>query len=262
MSMHNYLYSHREQTPEWLTRYEVEDDCPYQDFLSSRVVYYPGNGTDGQPIQLFSSTHSAHCFVYADYGLSQQFLESELDHKEKNFRGYHTLDRIHVSIRKLFSVHSKFSYHYFKREVYGYPKRNLFSKGFNGISPYGFIEILERNHDYSDEHGPERLAILFLGLDGIASYAALFCQRGSISPPFAVVLQQHGFSGNYDTFERGGLLEHIVATSGVYPSWLLVARGTESWKGFSQVQDVYAVIGGMYASRRYLYSRNLGVACA
>ena len=257
MLMCDYLYTRSEKTPEWLTSYKVGDNFPYLDFLSSRIVYYPGHGADGQPIQLFSSSHSAHCYVYADYGLSRKSLESDLDHPTKGFRGYYTLDRIDVSVRNLFSVHRKLSYHYFKRDVFGYPKRNLFSKGFNGIPPYGFIEILERNHDYSDEHGPERLAILFLGLDGIVSYDALFCQKGSISPPFVVVLQQHGFSGNYDTFERGGLLEHIVTTSRVYPSWLLVARGTESWAGFSKVQNVGAVTGGMYATRRYLYTRDL-----
>jgi hypothetical protein len=36
-------------------------------FLSSRVVYYPGAGNDGQPFELFGGAHAACCFVHADY---------------------------------------------------------------------------------------------------------------------------------------------------------------------------------------------------
>ena len=35
-------------------------------------------------------------------------------------------------------------------------------------TPFGFLEVLERDHEFDDNHGARRLAILFLGADGIA----------------------------------------------------------------------------------------------
>ena len=93
MSLHEYLQNQQEEIPHWLDQFE--DGAPFlpQQFFGSRVVYYPGSGTDGHPVQLFGSTHSAHSFVYADYRLNQADLESELEHPRYGFRGYHTLAR-------------------------------------------------------------------------------------------------------------------------------------------------------------------------
>lgn len=45
-----------------------------------------------------------------------------------------------------------------------------------GSKPYGFLEVLERDAELGPEHGAARLAIIFLGADGHATYDALFCQ--------------------------------------------------------------------------------------
>lgn len=46
-------------------------------------------------------THSAHCFVYADYGKTQTDIENELDDEKYAFRGYSTLRRAPLSERDL-----------------------------------------------------------------------------------------------------------------------------------------------------------------
>ena len=69
------------------------------------------------------------------------------------------------------------------------------------------LEILQRESGLNDAHGPSRLAILFLGADAIATYDALFCQGDGTRSPYVVVLQDHGFGGNYDSFGEGGTLE-------------------------------------------------------
>ena len=64
---------------------------------------------------------------------------------------------------------------------------------------------MERKPEYDEAHGPKRLAIIFLFADGIASYDALFCQSRNKCEPFGVLLQDHGFGGNYDKFGMGGI---------------------------------------------------------
>ena len=129
---------------------------------------------------------------------------------------------------------------------------------FAAAPAFGFLEILERDPEFDDGHGARRLAILFLGADGIAAYNALFCQEGNVAVPFAVVVQDHGFGGNYDRFGRGGLLEGLAARCNVIPRWLLVAENTDPWEGFVRVPEVDGDRGGMHATLRFLYERREG----
>ena len=249
MSLNEYLQRQPEEMPHWLDQFE--DGAPFsrQQFFGSRVVYYPGSGTDGHPVQLFGSTHSAHSFVYADYGLRQADLEAELEHPRYGFCGYHTLARLQLQQTDL--VPAGCIYHIRAEEIQ--PGMYGFATVIN--APFGFLEILERDSDRDDNYGARRLAILFLGADGIATYDALFCQRHSTSAPFAVVLQDHGFGGNYDSFGRDSLLERIATRCNVIPRWLLVADNTEPWLGFERVNNVDGDSGGMHNNLRFLYER-------
>ena len=243
----NFLQGHRERIPAWLDRFTDGDPFPLQEFFSSRVVYYPGSGTDGHPVKLFGSTHSAHTFVYVDYGLNQARVEEELssEFEGRNFRGYHTLSRLHLQEGDLCPG--------LWNAPYRYPSGN-----FAIAPPYGFLEILERSPTLGDDHGALRLAILFLGVDGIAAFDALFCQGNFRKDQLIVVLQDHGFGGNYDRFGRGGLME-LAATRNMFdpvrPLWLLVAENTSAWSGFTQVRNVHCCIGGQHSHKRYLYVR-------
>jgi len=245
MTLKEYLERQREDLPGWLGGFTLSDAFPREQFFASRVVYYPGSGTDGHPVKLFGSTHSAHCFVYADYGVPQQQIEGQLAAR-RGFRGYHTFARLQLCERDL--VPGGWTPHVGPDEVLR--DKNHFAN----VAPFGFLEVLERNANLNDTHGARRLAVLFLGADGIATYDAIFCQkRGTV--PFAVLLQDHGFGGNYDKFGRGGLLESIVMRSQCLPSWLLVAEYTTAWQGFDRVPDVEGDRGGMHRTLRLLYER-------
>ena len=246
MTLYEYLRELREEIPPWLHQFRAGDGFPSQDFFGSRVVYYPGSGTDGHPVKVFGATHSAHSFVYADYHVTQDNLENELGHPNHGFRGYHTLARLQLLESNL--VPRGWTAH-----VDGPTDRYRF--GTRAPAPFGFLEVLERDGEFDDNHGARRLAILFLGADGIAAYDALFCQEHSDSTPFAVVLQDHGFGGNYDRFGRDGLLERIVRRCNVAPHWLLVAENTVPWHGFGQVPDVDGDRGGMHNMLRFLHER-------
>ena len=104
--------------------------------------------------------------------------------------------------------------------------------------------VLEREEARGDDHGPKRFAILHVGGDGYATFDALFCQKDS-TPPYAVLLQNHGSGGNWNPegFGAGSMLWRL-ATQEVesLPKWLLVAiANTEPWPGYS-VFPMYATV--------------------
>jgi hypothetical protein len=232
--------------PRWLAQFNNGDSFNREHFFASRIVYYPGSGTDGQPVKLFGSTHSAHCYVYADYGITQAHLEAELGNPSHGFSGYHTLARVQLSEKDL--APRGWRSHVDPEHM----SQN--DRGLINTLPFGFLEVLERDHALDDSHGAHRLAILFLGADGIAAYDALFCQENG-TPPFAVVLEDHGFGGNYDRFGCGGLLERIAKTCDAIPQWLVVAKNTKPWAGFSRIPEVTGDPGGMHHTPRYIYVR-------
>jgi hypothetical protein len=97
--------------------------------------------------------------------------------------------------------------------------------------------------------------VIFLAADGFAAYEALFCQPPGSTPPFAVVVQDHGFGGNYDRFGRGGHLERIARELNAYPRFLWSAESEGSWEGYSRVSGAGAAMGGMHGNARYLWER-------
>lgn len=244
MIMHEYLKNDQETIPTWLLEIKEGDKFPRDDFFKSRIVFYPGSHTDGHAVKVFGSTHSAHSFIYVDYGVTQEVLETELINH--GFLGYENLIRIQLSERDL-APYGWVPSVYFKPNYPINYAADLKEKA------YSFLQILERKPEYDEAHGPKRLAILFLFADGIATYDALFCQSRNKSTPFAILLQDHGFGGNYDKFGRGGLMEKIASHAKIKPTYLLVGENTEPWLEYSKLENIIADHGGMHNSARFLY---------
>jgi hypothetical protein len=245
MSIHEYLRTRaREELPNWLARHRPGDRFDRDAFFNSHVVFYPGSGTDGHPVELFGTTHSAHTFIYADYGVTADRVKQELAPGGHPFAGYRSLDRIQLQMQDLTPRGWK-------------PHAGAQDYGFVSTAPYGFVEILERTEDKADQHGPRLLAVLFLGADGIATYDALFCQGDGTPGPLAVLIEDYGFGGMFrgGRFGRGDLLERIATQCTVMPRWLLVAENSEPWEGFTRVAEVEGDTGGMHHRMRYLHTR-------
>jgi hypothetical protein len=244
--MYEYLKNDKEPIPSWLLEIKEGDKFSRDDFFSSRIVFYPGSYTDGHAVKVFGSTHAAHSFVYVDYLISQEELESEL--VQHAFLGYENLFSIQLSANDLAPYGWTPTIHF----TPSYP----FNAADKMREVYSFLQILERKPEYDEEHGPKRLAILFLFADGIATYDALFCQARNKSEPFAVLLQDHGFGGNYDKFGMGGLMERIALHTQIKPTYLLVSEDTMPWRDYIKIENIQPDQGGMYNTTRYLYKKN------
>ena len=247
--------------PTWLANYKKGDSINLNEVFSSNLVYYPGSGYDGQPVKTCVQSSCSHVFIYVDYGISRKDLENNLVHP--GFPGYSILDTIefsekdlapkgwypHVNTWKKILVNDKELYSLVNFVRYAIKRRGMAI----GEEPYSFMYIFERQEGLTDEHGAKRFAVIFLFTDGIINYDALFANK-NIQTPFLMVLQDHGWGGNYDKFGKGGLMEKIAIETNVFPKMLIVGDNTDSWSGYKKV-DCESVKGGEPQHFRYLFER-------
>ena len=229
------LQKYAEPLPEWLAG-SGAPDFDRERFFASRTVYYPGCGFDGHPVKLCSLSHAAHTFVYVDLGIGEGEIMEELRDPVYGFRGYNRIHSEHVSEETLRP--GGWRAHVAPHEAV---HAGDFAGGF--ADPFARFVVLEREEGLDRHHGPRRLAILFVGGDGFATFDALYCQGDGTPTPFMIILQDHGLGGNYGRFGGGGLLERVAMRQQIGPSLLLVADNTVPWHGYHEL-DAEAEPGG------------------
>ena len=234
-----------EPLPAWL-----DTDGPpafdRRNFFGSRTVYYPGSGGDGQPVKLCALSHAAHSFIYVDYGVGWITISGWLHDPQRQFRGYAITHQEDVPEHVLRP--GGWTAHVLQGEA---ANSGRFRRSF--VKPYARLIVLDRQGD-DDDHGPRRLAILFIGGDGIASYDALYCQGDGTPPPFLALVQDY-FGRYRDRFDKDSVLERIVRRSHVQPEFLLVGRGSRPWRGYVDT-GALADPGGQNGRPRRLFRRS------
>lgn len=248
MNMVEFLSQHAQACPDWLRAVTPGGPLPLQAFLKERTVFYPGCGLDGHPMKVFGSARAAHCFVYADYWMKRDDVVAAIDgcRPDTGVRGYRPVARFDLRLQD-FPVRwepgmSRFA----PREVpWTYQ---------NAVKPYAFLQVWERLPEMGPSWGADRLAMLMLGADAHAVYEGLFCQPGGATQLYGILLQDHGFGGNYDRFGRDGLSARIAQHYQVFPEWQLVAdANTRAWDGYARVADVESSFGS--GRHRFLHRR-------
>ena len=87
MDLITMLQRNPEPLPEWLR--EPAPAFDRTSFFGSRTVYYPGAGSDGQPVKLCARAHAAHAFIYVDYHVSMTKIRNSVRGiEDPGFRGY------------------------------------------------------------------------------------------------------------------------------------------------------------------------------
>ena len=241
----------KEKRPEWLYAH-AQPRFNRNAFFGSRTIYYPGSGDDGQPVKFCALSHVAHAFVYVDQEYRWDTLAKRLADPEHGFSGYEPVHHEDVSQNQLRP--GGWTRHVEPEDVERSKSfRDFFAK------PFARFAVLERQGD-DEDHGPRRIAILFICGDGFASFDALYCQENDVPPvppPFLIVIQDHKYvfpGGNYDRFDRGRLLERIACRTGVLPEFLLVANRSNPWSGYMDTGAV-AEPGGILGHPRRLFRR-------
>lgn len=246
------LSEDQEPLPEWLQQPEPPFDR--KNFFGHRTVYYPGWGNDGDPVRVCAKSHAAHAFIYVDYGVPMGDIHNRV-HKiaDDGFLGY-SVEREDELAEPVLRPGG------WTPHVRPFELPEDYDDWIGANEQFRLYVVLGREDDRDESHGPKRLAVLFIGGDGHATYDALYCQNDNTPAPFLVVVQDHGMGGNYSRFERGGLLEGIAAECNVYPKWLLVGsvdvngHNYEPWDGYTDTWTAPDRQGAVGNPRR-LYRR-------
>lgn len=182
----------------------------------------------------------------ADYLVERASVAAELCHPSRSFRGYRPLVIQNLRQQDL-TPHGWMPHHSARKSR------------FASVTPYAMLVILQRDALLDEGHGPARLALLFLGADGHATYDALYCQHHTgIRPPFGILLQDHGFGGNYSRWGKEGIMHDLASTMHVYPDFLLIGPWTTPWDGYAEIAGALPERGGMHNQWRQLYAKQNG----
>lgn len=243
----DYLKMYGEEMPMWLRCYRPGNHVSFSDFMEGRVAYYPGSGLDACLVDVAASAGCVHSFLYVDYYTRRKDIESFLE--GRGFRGYRSIGRVEF----LESDLMPYGQH---RLDFDYKPRYENATAFvnRAETPYCFMEILERCQHYGSETSSGRIAITFLFADGIMTYYQLFVREYRKSP-WLFLLIDHGFGGNYDVFGGGGLLEKIIIEHCCSPKFVLCYKYNSIWPGYTTVEGLESVRGGMHDDERILYER-------
>ena len=221
--------------PQWLTDYRPGLSVSFDEFMSGRVGYYPGSYDDGNLVKVGNIAHCVHSYLYVDYLMRKSDILKSID--RDGFKGYHPLGSVEWTASD-FTNDGKFPL----------DRTKAINKE---EEPYCFMTVFERDSDKDDDWGAERFAFAFLFSDGIETYRKVFCDKYH-KAPYLILIQDHGFGGNYDRFGRGGLLDQIRTEANVNPDFMLCCFNTPVWDGYRQIPG-FSTNGGCTRFQRNLY---------
>ena len=184
--------------------------------LNDSTLYYPGAGIDNHPIRVFESLGIINTYIYVDYLLPKDYIVKSLN--DNFIEGYHLYDVQDVTFKE-FKI-NKYVHHY---KLTDEDLKRMPSK--SELQSYVMVAIFE-----SDDL-KRRFSLIYLGADAFATYDILF-QNYKI--PTAIVIQDHGFGCNYNSFGGEGALFEIASKLKAFPKYMLRSTNTVCWKDYYQ----------------------------
>ncbi len=191
---------------------------PLDDMLKDSV-YYPASNEDGTPIKLCNTTWrrlGVDSYVYCDFLLSvEDFLA-----QAHTMHGYHVLGHRLLDLSEY--VPEGWKLECVPKSVDG--RRGGYHDTFlggEGPEHKACWVVFERDAVKTEIHGPERLSVLYVCGEGLATFQQLYCSR-RIAPKMICFIQCWGFAGNWTDFSACGAPFHLTLRKyrECVPEWL------------------------------------------
>ena len=224
MEENNVFLNEQQEMPTWLKNYKMGKKININSILKNRLVYYPGSFVDIHPVIVFNELNSVHTYLYVDYGHKKEDIIAAMKNEVcERLYTYDIYDVCEFNINDIeFEENTP---HFFPND-----KELELINSFSQKEEYGLLFVFERN--VSDEKMPERFAIIYLCSDGITFYDKFFQNHKSL---YALVIQDHGFGGNYNSFGARGAMYKIAKSINVFPKYILCATNSKLWNGYREV---------------------------
>lgn len=185
----------------------MRESCPQE-----CVLYYPGAGTDTQPFRLFGGNPHLSRVIYADYSPSahhRQEVERLFKFRRPNAR--------FVDLTP-----GDFGCQEWEEFWYGNSESREESTPAKAFGIRGELPL------------HPRVRFDYLATEAVGTYSVLL--KAGIRPNF-IVLQDHGFGGNWTTFGGRSQLYKLARQNNALPELLLVADNTDRWPQYEQVSE-------------------------
>ena len=234
----NFLQGRESGTSEvlhWTDRLKPEDvnagPLPVSDILNASL-YYPASGFDGSVIKECNTRSrrlGIRSFVYCDYAVGEEaFLSSQDD-----FLGYHVLAGRPVQ----------------KGEMAPSGWRPVIPPGvdmeryvrYRDVwKPFAHWMVYERDADRTEEHGPARFSLLYVGGEGAATFQALYWSNRKSPSAIAIIRPGTGWGFNWTDFRNPDRpFAWVVMNNPVeVPEWAFCVEEDFKWPGYSKQELV------------------------
>lgn len=208
------------QRPAWLTGGALDARIRVQDLLHDSV-FYPASGLDSDPLRLLG--HHFWSFIYADYGLGPESVQSALG--ADKFGGYRLLGQWSVTEDELPLAR-------WNSESAGYLEGgNNIEARERATPPFAEWALLER--DYGPDMPQELMSLLFVGADGVTLFQKLYLQNGAAPACVAIIQPGDGMGDqNWTNFKdpNAYLAQAILKNPAGSPRFLLFGgNGRAEW---------------------------------
>ena len=193
------------------------------DNLLKDSVYYPASRLDGRPIEFCNTIWrqlGVNSFVYADFDVSERELMDDVL-GPRSLCGYRVLG--HRRLRPEEYIPAGW-----KLEMVGGKYWDTFLGSKDAPQHYAHWVVFERKETKNITHGPDRLSLLFVCGEGLATFQQLYCSRG-IAPKMACAIQCWGFAGNWTDFTAPGapFYKTLMKYRHCIPEWLCIGDSYE-----------------------------------
>lgn len=203
------------------------------------VLYYPGAGTDYGPLQHFALHFDLAVAVYIDYLIESESIEDMI------FNMLHRMDD--SELPSLQSVSPCDLSCRAWADFWPEPESSrMFAKPSRAFGVQCDLQI----HPY------RKTRLIYLATEGHQTFGQLL---GTALQPDLVVLQDHGFGGNWCDFGGESPMYRMAQTTGTLPHWLFSAgENTRPWPGYEAIGEPLLLAGQMHKYHRALYQQCAG----
>ncbi len=193
------------------------------------VLYYPGAGTDYGPLQHFALNLDLAVVVYVDYLIKPAQIRSMLRSVSATVPELQRISPRELGCRTW-------------ADFWPEPERSrMFASPSRAFGVQCDLQI----------HPGRSTRLIYLATEGHQTFGRLL---GTALQPDLVVLQDHGFGGNWCDFGGDSPMYRIAHEADALPSLLFSADGnTRVWPGYEAVGEPMLLAGQMHAYRRCLY---------
>lgn len=193
------------------------------------VLYYPGAATDYGPLQYFAQHLDLAVAVYVDYLMKPDMIWTMLRRVSASEPELQRISPRDLGCRAWADFWPELE------------RSRMFAKPWRGFGVQCDLEI----------HPGRSTRLIYLATEGHQTYSRLL---GTALQPDLVVLQDHGFGGNWRDFGGDSPMYRMAQAAGALPPLLFSAgENTRVWEGYQAIAEPILLAGQMHSYWRTLY---------